>query len=62
MHNKKEVESKKINLKGILIGNGLIGVNENLTYNVHDFLFSHHITSYENRMDFNKYCLILISF
>ena len=38
-------------------GNGLIGVNENLTYNVHDFLFSHHITSYENRMDFNKYCL-----
>ena len=57
MHNKKEVQSKKINLKGILIGNGLIGVNENLTYNVHDFLFSHHITSYENRMDFNKYCL-----
>ena len=58
MYNKGVVDSQKINLKGILVGNG---VAENIIpderYLV-DFMFSHHLISYENRMDFNKYCLM----
>ena len=58
MYNKGVVDSQKINLKGILVGNG---VAENIIpderYLV-DFMFSHHLTSYENRMDYNQYCLM----
>ena len=58
MYNKGVVDSQKINLKGILVGNG---VAENIIPDERyliDFMFSHHLTSYENRMDFNKYCLM----
>jgi carboxypeptidase C (cathepsin A) len=58
MYNKGVVDSQKFNLKGILVGNG---VAENIIPDdryLIDFMFSHHLTSYENRMDFNKYCLM----
>ena len=57
MYNKKVVESKKINLKGILVGNGVVDFSIDSLNAKYDFLFTHHITSYENRIDFIKYCL-----
>ena len=57
MYNKKVVESKKINLKGILVGNGVVDFSNDSLNAKYDFLFTHHITSYENRIDFIKYCL-----
>ena len=46
MYNKGVVDSQKINLKGILVGNG---VAENIIPDERyliDFMFSHHLTSY----------------
>lgn len=57
-YNKGVVESKKINLKGILIGNGVVDWSVDMNKATYDFAFSHHLTSYENRMEVNKYCLI----
>ena len=57
MYNKKVVESKKINLKGILVGNGVVDFSNDSLNAKYDFLFTHHITSDENRIDFIKYCL-----
>jgi len=58
MYNKEVKESQKINLKGILVGNGVTDWNYDTTPARVDFAFNHHLTSYENRMDFNKYCLL----
>ena len=58
MYNKEAKESQKINLKGILVGNGVTDWNYDTTPARVDFAFTHHLTSYENRMDFNKYCLL----
>jgi carboxypeptidase C (cathepsin A) len=58
MYNKGVAESKKINLKGILVGNGVADWNYDTTNAMIDFTFTHHLTSYELRLDFNKYCLM----
>ena len=58
MYNKGVKESQKINLKGILVGNGVADWNYDTSNAMIDFAFTHHLTSYENRMDFNKYCLL----
>ena len=58
MYNKGVIESKKINLKGILVGNGVADWNYDTTPAMLDFAFTHHLISYENRMDYNKYCLM----
>ena len=57
MYNKKVVESKKIHLRGILVGNGVADFSNDSLNAKYDFLFAHHITSYENRIEFIKYCL-----
>ena len=57
-YNKNKVESEKIKLKGILVGNGVTDWNYDATISTYDFIFTHHLTSYENKLDFNKYCLI----
>ena len=58
MYNKKVTKSMQINLKGILVGNGVADWNYDTTPAMVDFAFTHHLTSYENRMNFNKYCLL----
>ena len=57
-YNKNKVESEKIKLKGILVGNGVADWNYDATISTYDFIFTHHLTSYENRLDYNKYCLM----
>ena len=57
-YNKGVVESQKINLKGILVGNGVADWNYDTTPATLDFIFTHHLTSYESRLDYNKYCII----
>ena len=57
-YNKNKVESEKIKLKGILVGNGVTDWNYDATISTYDFIFTHHLTSYENRLDYNKYCLM----
>ena len=55
-YNKNVPEDYKINLKGILVGNGVTDLNYDTTPALFDFAFSHHITSYEYRINFNEYC------
>ena len=57
-YNKNMPESQKINLKGILVGNGVTDWNYDATAATIDFAFTHHLYSYETRMDFNKYCIM----
>ena len=57
-YNKNKVESEKIKLKGILVGNGVADWKYDTTISYYDFIFTHHLTSYENRLDYNKYCLM----
>ena len=57
-YNKKVVESQKINLKGILVGNGVADWNYDTTTATYDFIFTHHLSNYENRIKYNKYCLM----
>ena len=58
MYNKGVSENNKINLKGILVGNGVTDWKYDVTNARLDFLFTHHLTSYELRLDFNKYCIM----
>lgn len=58
MHNKGVPESQKINLKGILVGNGVADWNFDVSKARIDFAFSHHLYSYETRLDYNRYCVI----
>ena len=58
LYNKGVSESNKINLKGILVGNGVADWNYDVTIAMLDFAFTHHLTSYELRLDFNKYCIM----
>ena len=58
MYNKDVSENNKINLKGILVGNGVADWNYDVTNARLDFFFTHHLTSYELRLDFNKYCIM----
>ena len=57
-YNKKMPISKKINLKGILVGNGVADWDYDVSPATTDFAFTHHLTSYENRLDINKYCIV----
>ena len=57
-YNKNLPESQKINLKGILVGNGVADWNYDTTPATIDFAFTHHLYSYETRMDLNKYCIM----
>ena len=57
-YNKGVSVSQKINLKGILVGNGVADWNYDATTATYDFIFTHHLTSYEKRLDYNKYCLM----
>ena len=58
MYNKQVIKSQQINLKGILVGNGVADWDYDATLAMYDFAFTHHLASYENRMEFNKYCLL----
>ena len=58
MYNKGVSENNKINLKGILVGNGVADWTYDVTIARLDFFFTHHLTSYELRLDFNKYCIM----
>ena len=58
MYNKQVIKSQQINLKGILVGNGVADWDYDATLAMYDFAFTHHLASYENRMEYNKYCLI----
>ena len=57
-YNENLVESEKIKLKGILVGNGVADWNYDTDPAMIDFSFTHHLSSYENRLDINKYCLM----
>ena len=57
-YNKDLPESQKINLKGILVGNGVADWNYDTEPATIDFAFTHHLYSYETRMDYNKYCIM----
>ena len=57
-YNKDLPESQKINLKGILVGNGVADWNYDTTPATIDFAFTHHLYSYETRLEFNKYCIM----
>ena len=48
---------EKINLKGILVGNGVADWNYDIKNAQYDFVFTHHLISYEERQYFNKYCI-----
>lgn len=51
-------DSEKINLIGILIGNGLVQPEADNSYSTYlDFLFFHHLISYEQRMKYLKVCV-----
>ena len=56
-YNKKPETKEKINLKGILVGNGVADWNYDTEPAMMDFLFTHHLTSYEHRLNYVKYCL-----
>ena len=56
-YNKKPETKEKINLKGILVGNGIADLNYDQWPARMDFMFTHHLTSYEHRLDYVKYCL-----
>ena len=48
----------KINLKGILVGNGVADWNYDTDKAMTNFAFTHHLTSYEHRLKYNKYCVL----
>ena len=56
-YNKDLEETEKIKLKGILVGNGVVDWKYDVNLARMDFLFTHHLTSYEHRLDYVKYCL-----
>jgi carboxypeptidase C (cathepsin A) len=57
-YNKNVPDGYKINLKGILIGNGLTHRTYDSDYFRILYMFSHHIISYEMRMQFNQDCYL----
>ena len=58
LYNKNAKANSKINLKGILVGNGVADWNYDTSNAMIDFVFTHHLTSYENRKEYNKYCIL----
>ena len=56
-HNKNVTDAEKINLKGILVGNGVADWKYDAENAMLDFFFTHHLISYEDRLEYVKYCL-----
>ena len=56
-YNKNVPENNKINLKGILVGNGATDRDYDNNNAKFDFAFSHHLTSYEFRINYNEHCI-----
>ena len=57
-YNEKVDARSKINLKGILVGNGVADWNYDTDPAMTDFVFTHHLVSYEHRKNYNKYCIL----
>ena len=57
-YNKNAKANEKINLKGILVGNGVADWNYDTNNAMIDFAFTHHLTNYENRLEYNEYCIL----
>jgi carboxypeptidase C (cathepsin A) len=57
-YNKIATEKNRINLKGILIGNGLADWDYDDYKARNDFLFSHNLISYEHRLEYNDACFV----
>ena len=57
-YNKIVPESNKINVKGIIVGNGVVDWRYDVDKAILDYTFSHNFASYEMRLDYNKYCII----
>ena len=57
-YNKKATEKNRINLKGILVGNGLTDLDYDNYDARNDFLFTHNLISYEQRLEYNEACLV----
>ena len=55
--NKDVSDNNKINLKGILVGNGITDREYYGTRTTLDFAFTHHLTSYESRLDYVEFCI-----
>ena len=55
-YNENVSASKKIKLKGILVGNGVADWNYDTEPALYDFVFTHHLISYELRLGFVEYC------
>ena len=56
-YNDKVSDDKKINLKGILVGNGVADWNYDTTPAMIDFAFTHHLYSFEIRKEYVQYCV-----
>ena len=53
-----DAKNEKINLKGILIGNPLVNPKADIAYSTRiDFMFFHHLISYEQRMEYFDICV-----
>ena len=51
-------ESEKINLKGIIIGNGVVKPEADTSDSTYlDFMFFHHLISYEQRLEYLEICV-----
>ncbi len=44
-------------MNGILVGNGVTKPDYDKGLEMIDFFFSHHLISYEHRLDFNRSCM-----
>jgi len=56
-YNKEVPDNNKINIKGIMIGNGVVNTTLNSQgFSKFDYYFTHHFVSYETRLEFNEYC------
>lgn len=56
-YNEKVPASKRINLKGILVGNGVGSWKYDTNPATTDFAFEHILYSYETRKQYNEYCI-----
>ena len=57
-YNKGAEESKKIKLRGIQVGNGVGDWKFDHKAATMDYVFTHHLISYETRLEYNEHCLI----
>ena len=55
-YNKLVPEDNRINLKGILVGNGVTDNDYDDTFAILDYAFTHHFISYETRLKYIELC------